>query len=294
MMKDRVSGFLAILLIVSLLASLFAVHVKMRELTSGYPDEYRSYYIPSSAQVKAFSLGYNNAAADLIYIWFLQFYDWYNKSVRYEYMKHTFEVMTDLDPRHQEAYIIAALFAFIPLKYDYVYDFLDKGIEKNPDNYVLPYEAGCYAFFSEKNYDRAAKYFKIAQERSPDKGIIRSLYAKALAKRGELEVALEYFQDLYARYEKNDSTEGNYYRGAAARYIWNTKVSIAERDVAAAVSEYRVRRGKNPASLAELVREGLLPAIPRDPAGNEYKYERTDGKITCVTNFDPKKAIGRW
>lgn len=294
MMKGRVPGALAVILIFSILASISAIHVEMRKLTAGYPDEYRSYYIPSSGQVKAFSLGYHNAAADLLFIWFLQFYDWYNKSVRYDYMKHTFEVMTDLDPRHQEAYIIAALFAFIPLKYEYVYDFLDKGIEKNPDNYVLPYEAGCYAFFSEKNYDRAAKYFKTAQDRNPDKGIIRSLYAKALAKRGELEVALEYFQDLYSKYENDDSPEGNYYRGASARYIWNTKVSIAERDVAAAVAEYKTRRGRNPATLAELVREGLLPAVPRDPAGNEYKYDRADGKIACVTNFDPKKAIGRW
>ncbi len=294
MKKDRIAALMGVLVIAALFYSTFTVHVKMRDLTAGYPDEYRSYYIPSSAQVKAFSLGYHNAAADILFIWFLQFWDWYNRSVRYDYMVHTFDVMTDLDPKFQEAYVMAALFAFVPLKYDYVYLFLDKGIEKNPDNYVLPYDAGCYAFFSEKNYDRAAKYFKIAQDRNPDRALIRNLYAKALAQKGDLETALEYFQDLYRTYEKDTSPEGNYYRAAAVRHIWSTINAISDRDVGKAVTAFREKNGKNPPSLSALKKDGLLAGIPKDPAGNEYGYDPASGTITCLTPFDAKKAIGRW
>ncbi|HQO19772.1 MAG TPA: tetratricopeptide repeat protein [Acidobacteriota bacterium] len=294
MTKGRAVRALGLAAVFALLACAFSLHVRMRELTAGYPDEYRSYYIPSSTQAKAFSLGYHNAAADILFIWFLQFYDWYNRSVRYGYMEHTFDVMTDLDPKFQEAYMTAALFAFIPLKYDYVYKFLDKGIEKNPDNFVLPYDAGCYAFFSEKNFERAAKYFKIAQDRNPDKALVRNLYAKALLQKGDLESALDYFRELFRIYENDTTPEGNYYRAAAVRHIWSTVNAIGERDIGKAVEDYRSKHGKNPPSLSALKKEGLLSVIPRDPAGNEFGYDPASGRITCLTPFDPKKAIGRW
>jgi tetratricopeptide (TPR) repeat protein len=294
MKKETLLQFITVLLIFSLLASAFLVHVRLRKLTENYPDEYRSYYIPSSTQVKAFSLGYQTAAADLLFIWFLQFYDWYNKSVRYSYMEHTFNVMTDLDPQFQDAYIVAALFAFIPLRYDYVYKFLDKGIEKNPGNFVIPYDAGCYAFFSEKNYERASKYFKTAYERNPDKATLKNFFAKALAHKGDLETALSYFEELYAKYKDDNSSEGNYYRVAAARHIWSTKNAIAERDVGKAVGAYKTRFGKNPPSLRSMVAEGLIAAVPKDPMGNDYEYNKEDGKIACKSVFDAKKVIGRW
>ena len=293
-MRKKLSKLMSILVIIILLATIFSFHIKLVDLTKNYSDEYRSYYIPSSLQVKVFSLGYHNAISDLLYLWFLHFYDWYNKSVRYSYMEHTFEVMTDLDPKHQEAYLMAALFAFIPLKWDLVYKFLDKGIEKNLDNYVLPYEAGCYAFFSEKNYERAVKYLEIAYKRNPNKSIIKNLYAKALSHKGDLESALEYFEEIYNKYKEDTTHEGNYYRTAATRYIWMTKNAIAERDVSEAVSKYRERYGKNPSSLKILVNEGMLKKIPKDPLGEDYEYSPQSGEITCVSKFDPKTMMGRW
>jgi len=293
-MRKKLSVLFSVLIIAALFANIIYFHIEIIDLTKNYPDEYRSYYIPSSLQVKVFSLGYHNAVSDLLYLWFLQFYDWYNKSVRYSYMEHTFDVMTDLDPKHQEAYIMAALFAFIPLKWDLVYKFLDKGIEKNPDNYVLPYEAGCYAFVSEKNYERAAKYLAIAYNRNPNKSIIKNLYAKALSRKGDLESALEYFEEIYAKYKDDTSYEGNYYRGAATIHIWETKNAIAERDVKEAVSKYKEKYGKNPQSLKVLYNEGFLKKIPKDPLGEDYKYDPQSGEITCVSKFDPKAIMGRW
>lgn len=293
-MSKIVTTLLSLVIITTLFANIIYFHIEIRELTKNYPDEYRSYYIPSSLQVKVFSLGYHNAFADLLYLWFLHFFDWYNKSVRYSYMEHTFDVMTDLDPKHQESYTMAALFAFIPLKWDLVYKFLDKGIEKNPDNYVLPYDAGCYAFFSEKNYERAVKYLQIAYSRNPNRSIIKNLYAKALSHKGDLESALEYFEEIYAKYKDSTTNEGNYYRAVATRYIWATKNAIAERDVKEAVSKYREKYGKNPKNLQVLYNQGFLKKIPKDPLGEDYKYDPQSGEITCLSKFDPKAIMGKW
>ncbi len=286
--------FIATLFAILLFFSIFNIHKDLTYITRIYPDEYRSYYIPSSLHAKVFSLGYTNALSDLLYLWFVYYWDWYGKNVRYSYMEHTFEVMTDLDPKNQDAYIIAALLAFVPLKWDLVYKFLDKGIEKNPENYVIPYDAGNYALFSEKNYERAAKYFQIAFERNPERTTIKNLLAYSLSHKGDLETSLKYFEEILDKYKNDDSPEGNYYRFSSVLHIFEVKNEIAKRDVEKAVEKYRAKFGKNPPSLRVLKKEGFINEIPKDPLGKDYEYDPNSGTIKCVSKFNPKEVIGRW
>lgn len=293
-MKKLFVNLIIYVLILFIFFTISSIHKELYEITKVYPDEFRSYYIPSSLQVKIFSLGYYNAVSDLLFIWFLQFYDWYNKSVRYSYMEHTFNVMTDLDPKHVEAYSIAALFAFIPLKYELVYKFLDKGIEKNPDNYILPFDAGMYAFFSEKNYERAAKYFEIAYKRNPHKAILKNFYAKSLSLKGDLKSALEYFKEIYLKYKDDNTYEGNYYKMAALRHIFLTELEISIKKIEEAIKAFVDKYGKNPDSLRALVKEGLLDEIPLDPFNKPFLYDPKTGQVICQSEFDPKAFAKRW
>lgn len=285
---------LGLALIAAFALGVFTLHTDLRELQLTYPDEYRSYFIPGSAQMKVMSLGYRGLWADLIFIWAIQYYDWYNRSVRWGYLEHTFDVITDLDPKYQDAYIVGALFAFMGLKWDIIYGLQDKGIRLNPENYVIPYDAGTTAYFSEKNCARAAKYFRIALERKPGHGLIVNLLAKATACSGDTESSLAFWRELIAQYEGQDTPEANYYRGAAARHIWNTLIQRDQDRVAAAVAAYRESRGIGPPGLKSLVIGGFLPSVPRDPAGNPYAYDRVTGSITCTTPFDVRAKLGQW
>ncbi|MEJ2367298.1 MAG: hypothetical protein P8Z49_02845 [Acidobacteriota bacterium] len=174
---QRVKTILGLLVIAGLFAVVVPVHRDMRALTKTYPGDYQAYFIPSSGYMKVMSLGYRNFWADLLYLWTLQYYDYYNMKVRYTYLHHTFEVITDLDPKFREAYIMGALFAFINKDWKLLYQMEDKGIEKNPKDYIIPYDAGCYALFSEKNYTRAIHYFRIALRRNPDQPFLKDLLA---------------------------------------------------------------------------------------------------------------------
>lgn len=290
-MKKKIS---AILLTIFIFCSIYYSHQDLRFITKNYPEDFQSYYIPSSIQAKVFSLGYYNALSDLLYIWFLLYWDYYGKPVRYSYMEHTFEVMTDLDPKNQDLYVVSALFAFLPLKWDLIYKFLDKGIEKNPDNYIIPYDAGMYALFSEKNYERAVKYFTISFERNPNRTIIKNLLARALSRKGDLETALNFFEEIYNKYKNDNSKEGNYYRLSSMTHIWQLKNEINERDVANAIEEYRKKFNQNPPSLKVLVKEGFLKSMPKDPLGKDYQFNAKEGKIICLSKFDPKEIAGRW
>ncbi len=285
---------LALLLIAGLFAAVVPLHRSLFALTQTYPDEFRSYYIPSSGNMKILSLGYHSFWADLIFIWSLLYYDYYGREVRYTYLERTFEVVTDLDPRNREAYVISALFAFIGNRYDLVYRFEDKGIRQIPDDSILAFDAGTYAFFSEKNNARAVRYFSIAAERSPERPIFRKLLAQALGATGNLESAAAYWKAIYDDNRDLQTKEANYYRGTALRHLWDLKVRMDQRDLEAAVKKYVERHGHNPGALQTVVKEGLLARLPLDPAGKPYAYDAAKGAVTCVSPFDFKTAYGQW
>ena len=244
--------------------------------------------------MKMMSLGYRNLCADLLFLWSIQRYDWYNRSVRWDYLEHTFDVITDLDPKYQDAYIVGALFAFMGLKWDVIYGIEDKGIRLNPENYIIPYDAGCTALFSEKNYDRAVKYLRMALDRNPQHPFLQTLLAMAYRFAGDPDSSLAFWRGIYQRYKDQSSPEANYYRGSAGRHIWDILIDRDRQRVRIAVEAYRGRRGEAPPSLRSLVLEGLLPEIPLDPAGKRYDYDSATGEITCTSPFDVKAAMGQW
>ena len=97
-------------MIALLLTGSVSLHQDLAALNHTYPTEFRSYYIPSSAYLKVASLGQRNFWADLIFIWSIQYFDRYVESVRDTYLFHTYDVITDLDPRFHEAYVFGNLF----------------------------------------------------------------------------------------------------------------------------------------------------------------------------------------
>lgn len=284
----------AVLLLVLCLASSVALH---RQLWARSDDEqypFRTYLLPSSAEMKVASLGYRHFWADLVYIWSILYYDFYNREVRYTYFERTFDIVTDLDPRNREAYVMSALFAFIGNRYDLVYRFLDKGIEAMPEDAILPYEAGTYALFSEKNMERASRYFALAAKRDPGRPLFKNLLAQAVASKGEPGAARAYWRELYESFKDSTTQEGAYYRGTALRHMWDLKVQADLQTLERAVWAYEERRGSAPGDLALLVRDGLLPALPLDPAGESYALDPKSGMVYCRSAFDYKAAYGGW
>jgi tetratricopeptide (TPR) repeat protein len=284
----------ACLFLVLCLASIFTLHQGLWALSADEQYPFRSYIVPSSNEMKILSLGYRHFWADLIYIWSLLYYDYYNKEVRFTYFERTFEVMTDLDPRNREAYVVSALFAFMGGRYDLLYRFLDKGIAAMPEDSIPPFEAATYALFSEKNMGRAATYFAIAAERDPGNRLFKKFLAQALASKGETAAARAYWREIYETCRKGVSPEDAYYRGTALRNLWDLKVKEDILTLDRAVNAYEARHGHYPQAPEALLRDGLLPAIPLDPAGKPYSFDPKSGMVDCRSKFDFKAAYGGW
>ena len=103
-------------------------------------------YIPSGKYLKMATFGFSAVLADIIYIWAIQYYG--NPAIedRYEHLTHIFSIISELDPPYVDPYIVGALIAIedtgdvgLALK------ILDAGLDKNPGQWIFPFEAGHYA-----------------------------------------------------------------------------------------------------------------------------------------------------
>ena len=280
-----------VLLLALLLSGSVSLHQELVALNQTYPTEFRSYYIPSSAYLKVASLGQRNFWADLVFIWSIQYFDRYGQSVRDTYLFHTYDVITDLDPWFYEAYIFGNLFLSLDRRFDLIYQLTDKGLELNPKNWLLAWDAGTYAFFQQKDYTQALKYFRIAAARNPSDDRLKDLVANAYKYRGDYEDSLRYWQDLKADHENDGTEQGRFFVFAAERNISDLTTKIAMRALKGAVETYRKDRGALPPNLEALVRSGILKALPLDPEGKPYLYDHGTGEVTCQT---PLKFRGKW
>lgn len=277
-----------------LLVGSTTLHQELVVLNGTYPTEFRSYYIPSSNYLQVASLGQKNFLADLIFIWAIQYFDLYGKDVRDTYLFHTYDVITDLDPHFHEAYVFGNLFLSLDKRYDLIYQLSDKGLEKNPKNWLLAWDAGTYAFFQQKDYAIALKYFRTAAERNPDNSMLRDLIANTYKYRGEYEASLKYWEELRAKHEKDESGQGRFLVFAATRNIFDLTIKIELRKLNAAVQSYRKDKGAPPHNLSALIREGYIGVLPLDPGGKPYLYDRVKGEVACQTPFQFRGKYAQW
>jgi tetratricopeptide (TPR) repeat protein len=283
-----------VLLLALLLTGSVSLHRDLVALNQTYPTEFRSYYIPSSAYLKVASLGQRNFWADLVFIWSIQYFDRYGESVRDTYLFHTYDVITDLDPRFHEAYVFGNLFLSLDRRFDLIYTLTDKGLALNPKNWLLAWDAGTYAFFQQKDYTQALKYFRIAAERNPSDPRLKDLVANAYKYRGDYEDSLRYWQELRADHERDETEQGRFLVFAADRNIFDLTTKIRLRSIKSAVEAYRRSHGSLPLNLEMLVRQGFLKTLPSDPDGKPFLYNRATGEVSSQTPFKFRGKYAQW
>ena len=285
---------LGCLLIALLLAAAIPLHEEMAAIHQTYPTEFRSYYVPSSTYLQVASLGQKNFVSDLVFIWAVQFFDRYAQSVRDEYLFHTFDVITDLDPRFTEAYIFGDLFLSLDRRFDLIYKLADKGITRNPKEWLVAWDAGSYAFFQAKDYAQAQRFFRVAADRNPDRTILQDLLANAYKYKGDYQNSLDYWQAILARHKNDDSHQGRFFTLAAERNIFDLTIKINLRDLNEAVAAYRAAKGAPPPVLGALTSAGFLKSIPVDPTGKPYTYNPKTGEVSCQTPFQFRGKYSQW
>ncbi len=230
-------------------------------------------YIPSGKYLKYATFGYSSLVADLIYIWAIQYYTTYTIVDRFQNLEHIFSMIAELDPRYTDPYEIGALIAVneardLPL----AYKILDLGLAKNPGEWIFPFEAGHYAQRA-RDYETARKYYEKSMNIPGAPEIAKRLYAATGFKVMDLEESWKTWLEVY-------NTAGDARtRKIAGKHLYQVKAAADAKLLREAVDRFREQYRRLPAELGELVRFGILSALPQDLDGKEYLYNPKTGEI---------------
>ena len=226
-------------------------------------------YLPKGKYLKVAVLGYDQLAADLIWLKAVQHLGATRQSKSgYAWAYHVVNVVTDLEPKFLPAYLASGtiLGVWAGLLYESI-EILRKGMRENPDVWQLPFYIGYDYFYELCDPAKAAPYFQAAARLPGAPSYLPSLAARMTVVGGDPAAALEFLQRLHQ--QTNDPR----LREALERKI---KEVIVERDIRVlqeGVNQYRARYGKSPRALNELAVKGIIPHLPVEPFGGAYAVD---------------------
>ena len=148
-------------------------------------------------------------------------------------------------------------------------ELLDRGIERNPDNWILPWDAGWYSYMQLQDYPTAERYFAIASEHAEAPAWVARLRAHMRTQQGDLRTAIVMWEEILEEAEaKGDEISA----AIAAQRVPDLYSRYAIGEIEGAIERFEAAQGRSPDSLALLVRLGMLDDIFADDEGRPINY----------------------
>ena len=263
------------LLALAALGAAMLLQARIDARAAGRPEIHPLLYLPSGRYLKLVSLGFDGPVADLIFLWSIQYYGNYAIEDRYRYLEQIYDrVIAELDPHYIDPYLIGSLIMNVEAHQpEQALRLLDKGMARNPDRWILAFEAGFICYSDLHDYPCAAAYFEKAL-RAPDvHPLVRRLHAQMYARAGDKRTSLQEWMTIH------DTSDDEYVRTVAWNHVHDLKVDVDLDDLRAAIDRFQGDQGRPPRALGELAAAGLLAAMPLDPEGRDYTYAPATGEV---------------
>ncbi|MCI0568664.1 MAG: hypothetical protein L0Z52_10860 [Acidobacteria bacterium] len=264
--------------ILVLLGALTATTAALRveRLREGSAPGYHLLYLPSGRSLRALTVGYEGLAADLIYIWSIQYYSNYQIQDRYDYLDQIYRrVIAELDPHFLDPYLVGSMIMSVEAnRDDLALKLLDAGTKNNPREWILPFQAGFLCYNKLRDFACARDYFRRAQAIPGAPAPVRRMYAEMYNRLGDKRTSLKYWAEIH------DTADSDYVRQVSWMHVHDLRIEVDLEDLNALVQRHRESLGAPPADLQDLVHAGLLDSVPLDPEGNSYHLSPATGKVT--------------
>jgi tetratricopeptide (TPR) repeat protein len=197
----------------------------------------------------------------------------------YAAMSRLIHASVELDPYNSDAYYFAqSILVWDVGQVKLANDLLIYGMEYREWDWTLPFFAGFNYAYVLKDFEPAARYYKIAGQLSGQPLFVK-LAGRYMHEAGQTELAINYLSAM-VKGARNPAIKKNY----ALRLEALQSVRVIERGRDA----YRQQRGHQPDSLEELVQTGYLASIPLDPYGGRF-YLEPEGRVNTTSKFAFKK-----
>ncbi|MGH7230209.1 MAG: tetratricopeptide repeat protein [Nitrospiraceae bacterium] len=235
-------------------------------------------YLPKGEYLKVAVLGYRQMVADLLWLKVVQHFGVREQTTEgFLWAYKAADTLTDLDPKFAYAYqATGTVLAVSAKQIQESVALLKKAMHHNPDAWIFPFLLGYDYYFELHDPATAGKYFRIASMLPGSPTYLPHLASKMTVVAGDAEAALEFLQRLYQQVQDERIREGLAQR---------MKEVVVERDIRfldEAVRRYRGIYGNFPSRLEELVKGGVILAVPNEPLGGSYRLSPGDGRITST------------
>jgi hypothetical protein len=248
-------------------------------------DHVELIYLPPVRFLRAASLGYRHALADILWFRTISYFGRHYRSDRlYPWLAYMCDVVTDLDPEAQHVYRFGGL--LLPWEADRVDDgvaLLEKGTRNMPDSWELAYMLGFSYYFFKDDLSAAAQTLERATLLPGAPSFVVRLAALiGAAQRGPAR-AIEFLSEI------EGSSSNEEIRGAVRERIRELELARDIDTLQAAVGTFQARAHRLPSELHELVAAGLLTAIPAEPFGGTYLLDAATGRVHSSSGHEARR-----
>jgi|CXWL01.1.fsa_nt_gi hypothetical protein len=235
--------------------------------------------LPKGQYLKPALLGYHHVGADLLWLRLLQVVGKKRNSVdEYEWMYHALDVVTTLDSQYTYAYYVGGnILGDLANRPDLSNRLLEKGAEANPEVWYIPFLLGYNYYFLLGDPAKGAEHIIRAASLPDGPSYLPGLATRMAAEAGNPETALAF---LEARLLETQDPEMREFLANRMKEV------IIERDLrilGSAVAVYWTQHHSFPVRLTDLVAVGVLPMLPKEPFGGDYRLDPTTGAISSST-----------
>jgi len=260
----------------------------------------RMLYVRSGKFAGRLMLSFRSLAADIYWIRTIQHYGRDMKSARttgrFELLNPLLDLTTTLDPHFNIAYRFGAIFLATtppagPGRPDQAVALLEKGIQNNPERWQYANDAGFVYYFkaaeeydpeqTAKDYQTAADWFERAAKMPKAPEWLKPIAAMTRAQGGDRATALVLLNQLAQSQEE-------YLRKAAVRGIQQIQALDWIDQLQDLVERYHRERETYPKAWVEMVRAGILRAIPGDPLNVPFVLDPDNHLVT----LNPQSPLG--
>ena len=250
-----------------------------------WPVVYPLLLLPNGRYLAAASLGFRIMLADTIYLWSIQYYGHRRTPEGRIYLRQIYNTISDLDPLFIESYTTGALWMASDMSDPIMaLELLDRGIERNPDSWILPWDAGWYSYMAMEDYGTAESYFAMAAEHADAPSWVARLRVHMVTEQGDLRTAIVMWEEIL---EEAEATGDEMSAAIAAQRVPDLYSRYAIGEIEDAIERFEAEQGRLPDSLALLVRLGMLDDIfadderrPVNYGGDPFIYDARTGTVT--------------
>ena len=185
-------------------------------------------------------------------------------------------VVTDLDPYFVDPYMLAeGLLAWDAGKPDEANQLLIKGMKYRTSDWRLPFFVGFNNFYFLKDYGTASGFIMAASQLPGSPAYLATLGARLAYYGGKSKTALLFLQEMLA-----DTDDAMMKKRLQMRLQALERAVLIEE----VLDKFKVKEGRMPKELSELVTTGYLVVLPPDPYGGKWGVLK-NGRVFSTSKF---------